>query len=128
MLNNNNKKKTILVVEDNPLNMKLVVDLLTHRGFSVLKVDNGEDAVELLKEERPNLIILDIRLPGISGFEVFKYIRKNDNLNDIKVIAMTALAMPEDKEKLQKAGFDAYILKPIDIKEFLNLVNTSIAI
>lgn len=128
MSENKNQEKTILVVEDNPLNMKLVVDLLVYRGFNVLKVDNGEEALEILKEKTPDLIILDIRLAGISGFEVLKQIRKNDHLKGIKVIAMTALAMPEDKEKLQKSGFDDYILKPIDTKEFIDLVNKNIAV
>lgn len=117
-----NNKKTILVIEDNPLNMKLVVDFLEHKGFSLLKATDGETAFKFLNKNIPDLIILDIRLPDIDGFTIFDTIRKDDNLKNIKVMAMTALAMSDDEQRLKEAGFDAYILKPIDIKEFIKLV------
>ncbi|NQU73096.1 MAG: response regulator [Candidatus Omnitrophica bacterium] len=112
-------KKTILVVEDNPLNMKLIVDLLELNDFIVLKADDGESALEILKRSLPDLILLDIQLPGMDGFELFRRIREDQGLDSVKVAALTALAMKEDEKKIMDAGFVAYIPKPIDTKAFI---------
>lgn len=115
-------KKTILVVEDNPLNMKLTVDLLELNGFKILKTTDGERAIQILKEQTPDLILLDIQLPGVDGFELFRRIREDKRLNSVKVAALTALVMKEDEKKIMEMGFDAYIPKPIDTKAFIKKI------
>ena len=115
-------KKTILVVEDNPLNMKLTVDLLELNGFKILKTTDGERAIQISKEQTPDLILLDIQLPGVDGFELFRRIREDKRLNSVKVAALTALVMKEDEKKIMEMGFDAYIPKPIDTKAFIKKI------
>jgi len=119
-------KRQILVVEDNSLNMKLVTDLLEFNGFEILKASDGETALKILDEASPGLIILDIQLPGINGFEVFKRIKENKKFNETKIVALTAQAMNEERENIEKAGFDNYIVKPIDIKNFIRVVKDAV--
>lgn len=119
-------KRTVLVVEDNPLNMKLISDLLGVEGFLVLKAEDAETALEILKTTTPSLIILDIYLPGIDGFKLLEEIKKQPHLKNIKVLAQTALAMIDDEEKIKEAGFDAYITKPLDTKKFMEIVRSLI--
>ena len=111
--------KKILVVEDNPANMRLVSDLLEINNYAIIKAYDGETAVNIIKNVKPDLILLDIILPGIDGFEVFKKIREDKNLDNVKVIAFTASAMEVDEKKIIQAGFDGYIKKPIDTKVFI---------
>ena len=118
----NNNKKLILVVEDNPLNMKLAADLLGLNNFDVLKACNGKSALEILKTNIPDLILLDIGLPDLDGFEVYRKIRDDERLDSIKVVALTALAMKEDEEKIKTAGFHFYLTKPIDTKNFIKKI------
>jgi len=113
-----NQEKIILVVEDNERNMKLAADLLELDQFRVLKAFDGETALETLKTQRPDLILLDIGLPGISGDEVYRQIRANPDLGSIKIVAFTASVMRHEKEKMLQAGFDAFIAKPIDTTNF----------
>lgn len=112
-------KKTILIIEDEPLSMKLAVDLLKLNGFNTLSCGDGNSALGILKSTAPDLILLDINLPGMSGLDVYKKIRENTALDGVKVIAISASAMKEDEEKIMSAGFDAFVSKPLDIKNFL---------
>ncbi len=111
--------KTILVVEDDPKNMKLTVDLLELNGVDVLKAVDGESALKILKDSIPDLILLDIRLPGIDGYEVYRKVRQDKRLDNVKVVALTASVLKEAQERIEELGFDACISKPIDTKEFV---------
>lgn len=120
-------KKTILVVEDNPANQKLVVDLLEYNGFLVLSALDANQALATLATTTPDLILLDINLPRVSGLELFKLIRNLPELSGVTVVALTALAMRDDKDKILGLGFDGYISKPIDTREFVATVKRLIA-
>lgn len=119
-------KKTILIIEDEPLSMKLAVDLLELNGFKTLSCGDGNSALGILKSTVPDLILLDINLPGMSGLDVYKKIRENTALDGVKVIAISASAMKEDEEKIMSAGFDVFVSKPLDIKSFLAKVRSFI--
>jgi CheY-like chemotaxis protein len=112
------------VVEDHPLNMILTTDLLTFAGFTVLQATDGETALEVARASRPDLILLDIQLPGMNGFEVFEQIRKDPRLHSIKIVALTASVMREEEQKILGMKFDGYIPKPIDTKQFVNTIRT----
>jgi two-component system cell cycle response regulator DivK len=114
-----NQEKMILIVEDNERNMKLAADLLELAKFRVIKAFDGETALEILKNQRPHLILLDIGLPGISGDEVYDRIRTNPDLSSIKIVAFTASVMRHEKVKMLQAGYDAFIAKPIDTINFV---------
>jgi two-component system, cell cycle response regulator DivK len=114
--------KTILIVEDNELNMKLFHDLLEAHGYNILQARDGMEALKLARHHKPDLILMDIQLPGISGLEVMKWIKEADDLKAIRIIAVTAFAMKGDKEKIRAGGCDAYIAKPISIRNFLETV------
>lgn len=114
--------KTVLVVEDNDLNMKLFHDLLEAHGYQILQTKNGRDALRLAREHRPDLILMDIQLPEISGLEVTKLIKSDDNLSAIPVVAVTAFAMKGDEEKIREGGCEAYIAKPISVAHFIETV------
>jgi two-component system, cell cycle response regulator DivK len=115
-------KKTVLIVEDNELNMKLFSDLLEAHGYATLKTANGVEAIELARTHHPNLIIMDIQLPEVSGLEVTKWIKEDDNLRDIPVIAVTAFAMKGDEERIRDGGCEAYLSKPISVSKFIETV------
>jgi two-component system, cell cycle response regulator DivK len=114
--------KTILVVEDNDLNMMLFHDLLETRGYNILQAREGIDALKLVRQHRPDLIVMDIQLPGMSGLEVTKWIKEDDALRAIPIIAVTAFAMKGDEEKMRQAGCDAYIAKPMSTSNFLKTI------
>ena len=122
-----NQEKTILVVEDNERNMKLAVDLLELAGFRILKAFDGETALEILKAQQPDLVLLDIGLPGISGDEVYRQIRENPSMSSMKIVAFTASVMRHEKEKMLQAGFDAFISKPIDTANFVREIQAIVA-
>lgn len=109
----------ILVVEDNPANMTLAVFLLQGAGHSVLSAVDAERALTLAREERPDLILLDIQLPGLDGLHAVAILKQDAATRAIPVIALTALAMKGDEERIRAAGFDGYIAKPIRYREFL---------
>ena len=111
--------KKILIVEDNDLNMKLFNDLLQAYGYDTLQALDGRNVLKLTKENRPDLILLDIRLPEISGLEVTKMLKTDDDLKDIPVVAVTAFAMKGDEEQIRKGGCEGYIEKPISVPTFL---------
>ena len=115
--------KTILIVEDNELNMKLFNDLLEAHGYKTVQTKDGREAVGLAKEHKPDLILMDIQLPEISGLEVTKMIKEQDDLKSIPVIAVTAFAMKGDEEKIREGGCEGYIAKPISVANFLETVS-----
>lgn len=112
----------ILIVEDNEKNLKLVRDLLQVKGYRTVESETGEEGIRLARETIPALILMDIQLPGISGIEALKQLRGDPKTRSIPVIAVTASAMNQDREKIMAAGFDGYQRKPLDIKEFLEAV------
>jgi len=115
--------KTILIVEDNDLNMKLFHDLIEAQGYKTLQTKDGMDALKLAREHKPDLILMDIQLPEVSGLEVTKWIKEDDNLRSIPIIAVTAFAMKGDEEKILEGGCEAYIAKPISVVQFLETVD-----
>jgi two-component system cell cycle response regulator DivK len=115
-------KKTVLIVEDNDLNMKLFNDLLEAHGYATLKTADGIEAIELARTHKPDLILMDIQLPEVSGLEVTKWIKEDEALKAIPVIAVTAFAMKGDEERIRQGGCEAYISKPISVVKFLETV------
>ncbi len=116
------RAKQILIVEDNELNMKLFHDLLIAHGYATIQTRNGMDALGLAREHRPDLILMDIQLPEVSGLEVTKWLKEDDELRDIPVVAVTAFAMKGDEERIRQGGCEAYISKPISIGTFIATV------
>lgn len=112
-------KKTILSIEDNPYNREMVRDLFESRGYCVIEAVDGEEGILMAEKEKPDLVLLDIRLPKISGYEVAKKIRANPQLKNIPIIALTSYALSGDEKKALEAGCDAYITKPYDPKLML---------
>ncbi|HEV3007868.1 MAG TPA: response regulator [Burkholderiales bacterium] len=113
---------TVLIVEDNEKNMKLARDVLQAKGYSTLEAVTGEEGVKLARERKPDLVLMDIQLPGISGIEAFKQIRGDAATRAIPVIALTASVTPTDRSAITAAGFDAFLGKPINLKEFIDTV------
>jgi two-component system cell cycle response regulator DivK len=105
----------ILVVEDNPKNLKLVRDVLTYSGYEVIEATSGEDGVRLAHESAPDLILMDLQLPGIDGAEALRQIRETGD-KQVPVVAVTAFAMNDDRERAFEWGFDAYVEKPISVR------------
>lgn len=116
--------KTVLIVEDNELNMKLFHDLLEAHGFSTLQTRTGIEALKLARENRPDLILMDIQLPEVSGLEVTKWIKEDESIASIPVVAVTAFAMKGDEERIRQGGCEAYISKPISVSKFLETVKS----
>jgi two-component system cell cycle response regulator DivK len=114
--------KKILIVEDNELNMKLFRDLLEVHGYTTIETRDGREALELAREHRPDLILMDIQLPEVSGLEVTKWIKQDEQLKSIPIIAVTAFAMKGDEEKIRTGGCEAYIAKPITVATFLETI------
>jgi len=114
--------KTVLIVEDNELNMKLFNDLLEAHGYATLKTSDGIEAIELARTHHPALILMDIQLPEVSGLEVTKWIKEDDDLKTIPVVAVTAFAMKGDEERIREGGCEAYLSKPISVAKFLETV------
>ena len=119
--------KTVLIVEDNELNMKLFRDLLEAHGYRTSGTSNGFEALELVRKLRPDLILMDIQLPEISGLEVTKWIKEDDELKSIPIIAVTAFAMKGDEERIREGGCEAYISKPISVSHFLDTIKRLMA-
>ena len=114
--------KTVLIVEDNDLNMKLFHDLLEAHGYNTIQTKDGMEALGLAREHSPDLILMDIQLPEVSGPEVTKWIKEDETLKSIPVIAVTAFAMKGDEEKIREGGCEAYVAKPISVENFLSTV------
>jgi len=118
---------TILVVEDNPTNMKLSTFLLESADYTVLAATNAEIGLTLAREARPDLILMDIQLPGMDGLEATALLKADEATRGIPVIALTALAMKGDEERILAAGCDGYIAKPLDYKDFLATIRARLA-
>lgn len=116
----------ILIVEDNERNLKLVRDVLQVKGYTTLEAVTGEEGVKLAIEQKPDLVLMDIQLPGISGIDALRVLRANPVTATIPVIAVTASVMQQDRTMITEAGFDAYVGKPISLKEFLDAVRTAL--
>ena len=114
--------KTVLIVEDNELNMKLFHDLLVSQGHAVLQTGEGLAAFDLARAHRPDLILMDIQLPAISGLEVTRWLKEDPDLAHIPVIAVTAFAMKGDEERMREGGCEAYLAKPISVAGFLETI------
>ena len=119
--------KTVLIVEDNELNMKLFRDLLEAHGYQTSGTSNGFEALDLVRKLRPDLVLMDIQLPQVSGLEVTKWIKDDPELRNIPVVAVTAFAMKGDEERIRAAGCEGYIAKPMQYKELLSAVAAQLA-
>ena len=119
--------KTVLIVEDNELNMKLFNDLLEANGHATLRTRSGVEAIELAREHRPDLILMDIQLPEVSGLEATRRLKNDPELRAIPVIAITAFATKGDEEKIRQGGCEGYLSKPISVAKFLETVNSFLA-
>jgi len=108
----------ILVVEDNERNLKLLRDLLEYEGYDVRVARTGEDAITLAVKEPPDLVLMDLQLPGIDGMEALRRLRENPRTVDIPVVAVTAQAMKQDRERVLQVGFNGYVEKPISVRAF----------
>jgi two-component system cell cycle response regulator DivK len=114
--------KKVLIVEDNELNMKLFNDLLEAHGYETLQTQDGFKALEMAREHMPDLILMDIQLPEVSGLEVTKWLKDDDDLAAIPVVAVTAFAMKGDEERIREGGCEAYLSKPITVMTFIETV------
>ncbi len=114
--------KTVLIVEDNELNMKLFNDLLEGHGYVTVGTRNGVEAMELARKHKPDLILMDIQLPEVSGLDVTRWLKADPELKSIPVIAVTAFAMKGDEERIREGGCEAYLSKPISVAKFLETV------
>lgn len=116
------RRQKVLIVEDNELNMKLFNDLLMAHGYDTLQTKDGAEVLALARRHRPDLILMDIQLPEVSGLEVTKWLKEDDDLRAIPVIAVTAFAMKGDEQKIRDGGCEAYIAKPISVVGFMRTV------
>ena len=114
--------KKVLIVEDNDLNMKLFNDLLEAHGYFTLQTKDGVEALRMARQHHPDLILMDIQLPEVSGLEVTKWLKEDDDLRTIPVVAVTAFAMKGDEEKIRNGGCEAYIAKPISVAGFMRTI------
>ena len=114
--------KTVLIVEDNALNMKLFHDLLEAHGIATIETSDGREVLDLARENKPDLILMDIQLPEVSGLEVTKWLKDDEELKDIPVVAVTAFAMKGDEQKIREGGCEDYISKPISVGKFMEVI------
>src|SRR5499427_8970008 len=114
--------KTVLIVEDNELNMKLFHDLLEAHGYQTVGTRNGIEALDLARKHRPDLILMDIQLPEVSGLEVTKWLKEDPELKASPVVAFTAFAMKGDEERIRQGGCEAYLSKPISVSKFIDTI------
>jgi two-component system, cell cycle response regulator DivK len=116
--------KKVMIVEDNELNMKLFRDLIEATGYETVRTRSGLEALDLARAHRPDLILMDIQLPEVSGLEVTKWLKEDDDLHVIPVIAVTAFAMKGDEERIRQGGCEAYISKPISVPRFIETIKS----
>ena len=117
----------ILIVEDNEQNQKLAGDVLRFKGFRVLVAETAEIGVPMALKEKPDLVLMDIHLPGMNGIEALAKLRADPETKAIPVFAFTASVMPQDRREITSAGFDGFLSKPINLKEFLETINAAMA-
>lgn len=115
--------KKVLIVEDNELNMKLFHDLLEAHGIDTVQTKDGREVLDLARENKPDLVIMDIQLPEVSGLEVTKWLKADEELKSIPVVAVTAFAMKGDEQKIREGGCEDYISKPISVSHFMDVVH-----
>jgi two-component system cell cycle response regulator DivK len=118
----------ILIAEDNEKNRTLVKDVLKYHGYEVIEAGDGLEGIKMAKEHKPDLILMDIQMPVMDGIAAGKILKNNPETKDIKIIALTSLAMKGDKEKIMEEGFDDYIAKPIDIRRLPELVKKALEV
>ena len=118
----------ILIVEDNEKNRTLVKDVLEYHGYEVIEAANGKEGIKIAKENKPDLILMDIQMPVMDGIAALNILRKDPEMKGVKIIALTSLAMKGDKEKVMEEGFDDYIAKPIDIRRLPELVKKALEV
>lgn len=118
---------TILIVEDNEKNLKLVRDVLRHRGHATVEAMTGREGLRLAREARPDLILMDVQLPDIDGVSALRELRADASLERTAMIAISASVMPDDQRKIIASGFDAFITKPINVKQFIETVERHLA-
>jgi two-component system, cell cycle response regulator DivK len=116
--------KRVMIVEDNELNMKLFKDLIEASGYETIRTRSGLDALDLARAHKPDLILMDIQLPEVSGLEVTKWLKEDDQLHRIPIIAVTAFAMKGDEDRIRQGGCEAYISKPISVSKFVETIKT----
>ena len=116
--------KTVMIVEDNELNMKLFTDILESQGYSIVQRPDGTDLIEVTRATKPDLILMDIQLPNVSGLDLTKWLKEEEDLRSIPVVAITAFAMKGDEERIRSGGCEAYISKPITVVKFLETVKS----
>lgn len=116
------QKKKVLIVEDNELNMKLFHDLLEAHDIDTVQTVDGKNVLDIARNEKPDLILMDIQLPEVSGLDVTKWLKADDDLKSIPVVAVTAFAMKGDEQKIREGGCEDYISKPISVTNFLEIV------
>jgi two-component system cell cycle response regulator DivK len=116
--------KKVLIVEDNELNMKLFHDLLEAHGINTVETSDGHSVLDLAREHKPDLILMDIQLPEVSGLDVTKWLKQDEELKHIPVIAITAFAMKGDEQKIREGGCEDYISKPISVTRFLEVIDS----
>jgi CheY-like chemotaxis protein len=119
--------ETILVIEDNEKNRRLARDVLTYRGYKVVEAETAEDGLRLAAESPPDLVLMDIHLPGMNGIDALGHLRAGEATRDVPVLAFTASVMPQDRHTITSAGFDGFLSKPIAIKEFGEVIAATIA-
>lgn len=118
------EKSVILIVEDDEKSRRLIRDVLNHQGYETLETDRGEEALDLMREHHPDLVLLDILLPGMSGLDTVREIRNDAGIAATPVIAVTASVMDNDRDKIRAAGFDAFEPKPLNLRAFLETVRS----
>jgi two-component system, cell cycle response regulator DivK len=116
------RTKTVMIVEDNELNMKLFHDLLDAHGYRTVQTRSGKDALALARHHQPDLILMDIQLPEVSGLDVIRWIKNDIGVNAIPIVAVTAYAMKGDEERIRSGGCEAYISKPISVASFMTTI------
>ncbi len=116
----------VLIVEDNEKNMKLVRDILQAKGYETMEAVNAEDGIKLALERVPDLVLMDIQLPGMNGMEALKVLRSKEATAKVPVVAITASVMTQDRQQIMDTGFDGFIEKPINLREFLSTVQAAI--
>jgi len=124
-MTNKDKKGTILISEDNPVNMKLIRDILCYNGYEIIEATDGKIALDLIRKNKNNidLILMDLQLPEIDGFEVIKIVKSDDSTKNLPIFVISAHAMESDIKKALKAGCNNYITKPINLEDFIDKIN-----
>jgi two-component system cell cycle response regulator DivK len=120
-------KALVLIIEDNPRNLKLARDILNHAGYETLEAQTAEDGLALARTRHPGVVLMDVQLPGMDGLQALDCLRSDPETRDIPVVAVTAFAMTDDRRRLLAAGFDRYVEKPLDIREFPRQVAAALA-